>query len=488
MTPQTTRASSSTLLTTMAILLANYDAERDYLSNFEPFVIDLLKQWPAGEEARPKHICRALTDAYHLPRIPINTVTQLRDRVRHDGFLVADQIGRIYPNPEALAKVPSLGSVRTVFLEHFDMLADAIRSYAWEVHDCDWSSKETERALESFVEEFSVELAMARRAGEMKGDPTLKRGEELAVVHGFARRALERDEPMLDYLEEVVQASMLANVVYLQDLGTWKPSLEGLTVYIDTTVALRVLELTDDEVSEPAREMIDLLNAFEVPVRVFDHTLIEIQGVLEDVKRNLRNQTRGKTDLRQLAYQGQEVLSHALRRGWGPADIEQEIVNLKASLGRHGIAIAAPPMTDPRLRLDEGRLDEILLRFGLTESQRAKDRQSLMAIHQLRGGQSRTELGQAGAIFITSNDRLVKAGRLWFEEPDKTSAVPQCVTETSFTTQLWLRNPEGRPNVARKFLVAGSFAALNPSPEPWVRYLDRIAQRRDRDEITEEQI
>jgi hypothetical protein len=36
--------------------------------------------------------------------------------------------------------------------------------------------------------------------------------------------------------------------------------------------------------------------------------------------------------------------------------------------------------------------------------------------------------------------------------------------------------------------VAESFVALNPSPELWERYLDRIAQRRDRDEITEELI
>ena len=213
---------------------------------------------------------------------------------------------------------------------------------------------------------------------------------------------------------------------------------------------------------------------------------LQVQELGHDQMETLRCQTRGKTDLRQLAYQGQEVLSHALRRGWGPADIEEVIVNLKASLGRHGIAIAATPMTDPRLRLDEGLLDEILLRFGFSEGQRAKDRESLMAIHQLRGGQSRTELGQAGAIFITSNDRLVKAGPALVRRRRQTSAVPQCVPETSFTTQLWLRNPEGRPNVARKFLVAESFAALNPSPELWERYLDRIAQRRDRDEINEE--
>jgi hypothetical protein len=481
---------SSNLLSTMAILLANYDAARDYLSNFEPFVIDRLKHWPPGEEARPKKICLALTEAYHLPRIPINTVTQLRDRARRDGYLVADYGGKLYPNPEALEEVPSLGSGRTVFLDHFDHLAESIQVYASSVHDRPWTRDEAEGALERFVEEFSVELALAKREGGMEGegDPTLSRNEALAVVHGFARRALEEDERSLDYLEEVVQASMLANVIYLQDLASWKPSLDRLVAFLDTTVAFRLLGLTDEEVSEAARQMVDLLAEFKVPVRIFEHTLAEIVGVLRGVQSNLRADNRGQTDLDRLSHQGQEALVHALRCGWGPADVEEVIVDLKRRLARQNIAVAATPRPDPRLSLNESRLDEILTRLGFTPNQRAFDSQSLSAIHTVREGRGFTELGQARAIFITSNDRLVKAARLWFEEQGHGSIVPQCTTETSFTTQLWLRRPEGRPDIAHKFLVAESFAALNPSPELWGRYLDRIAQRREREEITEQQV
>jgi hypothetical protein len=482
--------STSSLLTTMAILLANYDAERDYLSNFEPFVLDRLKSWPVGEEARPKQLCQALSEAYHLPSIPINTVTELRDRVRRAGYLVADPIGRLYPNPDALAKVPNLISDRSEFLDHFDALAEAIVSYAWEVHNRAWTKAEAEAALERFVEEFSIELAMAKRAGDVDGSPTLSRNEALAVVHGFARRALEQREASLDYLEEVVRASMLANVIYLQDLGKWKPNLDHLVVYLDTTIAFRVLELTDEEVSEAARQLIDLLHEFSVPVQIFDHTLVEMQRVLEGVQTSLRTiNTKGKTNLEQLARQGQEVLAHAIRQGWGPADVEEVIAELKSRLGGQKIAIAATPKPDPKLALDERRLDEILRQLGFPrESQRVKDIQSLVAIHALRGGRSYTELGQARAIFVTSNDRLVKASNFWFDEQGRRSIVPQCTGEVSFTTQLWLRKPEERPNVARKFLIAESFAALNPEPELWERYLDRIAQRRNRREITDEQV
>lgn len=483
----TDKATETKLLTTIAILLANYDADRDYLSNFEPFVIDRLKVWPVGEEVRPKALSKALSAAYNLPRFPINTVIQLRDRALRRGFIRRDQIGRCYPNPRELKKVPSLTSRKTVFLDHFDRLAEAICTYATEVLDCQWEAADAERALESFTDVFSVEMAMAKRTGGLEPEPE-RRGEKLTVMHGFVRRALETDQQSLDYLEEVVQASMLANVVYLQDLGTWKPDLGRLVIYLDTTVAFRVLGLTDEEVSEAAKEMVDLMRDFDLPVRIFDHTLAEMIGVLRGVRDYLREDHRGLTNLQLIPRRGMEVLSHALSSGWGPADAEELALELEKRLGDLAIAVAGTPRPNARLRIDERGLDRRLEEARFTPGQRLRDIESLVGVHVLRDGRSASELGQARALFVTSNELLVKAARGWFREAGKDGGVPHCMTETSFTTQLWLRRPKGRPDVARKFLVAESYAALFPRPDLWERYLDRIAQRREREEISEQQV
>jgi hypothetical protein len=233
-----------------------------------------------------------------LPRIPINTVTELRERAFRAGYLRRGRALGLYPNPRKLADVKSLASKESVFLEHFERLTEEIRLYATDVHDLTWGPAESEEALESFAQAFSVELAMARRTGGFDDDvPVRRRREELSVMHDFARKALEEDRQSLDYLEEVVQASMLTNVVYLQDLGTQKPSLGDLVVYFDTTVAFRALALTDEEVSEAALEMIELLREFDVPVRVFEHTFDEMRGVLGGVRECLREDGRGRTNL-----------------------------------------------------------------------------------------------------------------------------------------------------------------------------------------------
>jgi len=330
---------------------------------------------------------------------------------------------------------------------------------------------------------------MARRNGGLDNVGVERRREELTVMHGFARRALEDDRRCLDYLEEVVQASMLTNVLYLQDLGTWRPNLKDLVVYFDTTVAFRALAMTDDEVSEAAQEMVELLSEFDVPIRVFEHTFDEMRGVLRGVRECLREQGRARTNLDLIPRQGFEVLNYALRAGWGPADAEEVALELEARLASLCVAVAAAPRSSPHQRVDERRLDQLLAERKFSERQRSRDIDSLRAIDVLREGRrSATDLGKARAIFITSNEALVKASRQWLGERGREGGVPHCVTETSFTTQLWLRQPAGRPDVALKFLAAGSHAALTPSPQLWEQYLDRIAQRRDRAQITEQQV
>jgi hypothetical protein len=480
---------SDSLLTTMAILLANYDVERDYLSNFEPFVIDRLKAWEKGEEVRSKKLSERLSESSHLPEIPINTVTDLRERALRDGYLTEDKSRKLYPNFDKLAAVPSLAAGETEFLAHFNKVADSIQAYAREVHQLEWTTGETEEALEKFVEEFSVELAMAKRTGGVKDRPGLRRPEALAVVHAFARQALTRDPSSLAYLEEIVRASMLANVLYFQDLGNWQPKLDHVVVYLDTTVAFRALGLTDPEVSEAAQQMLDLLHGFKVPVQIFDHTVVEMQGVLEGVQHSLRTiRTKGRPELDKIARQGQEVLVHALRQKWSAADIEDIIANLESRLAEQNLAVAVPPPRDQKLTLKEARLEEILTGFGFKENQRIKDIDSLSAIHSLRKGRPCNDLGEAKAIFVTSNEGLVRASNWWFGEQGKRSRVPQCISEISLTTQLWLRKPEERPEIARKFLIAESFAALNPAPDLWERYLDRIAMRQEHGDITDEQV
>jgi hypothetical protein len=96
---------SSSLITTLAIVRANYDARRDYLSNFEPFVVDGLKRWN-GRPVEPATLRDSLCRDFSLPEMPINTAKQLIERAASGGFLRYGD-DAYYPEPQALDAVPS---------------------------------------------------------------------------------------------------------------------------------------------------------------------------------------------------------------------------------------------------------------------------------------------------------------------------------------------------------------------------------------------
>ncbi|MGH2974685.1 MAG: hypothetical protein ACRDLL_07450 [Solirubrobacterales bacterium] len=469
----------SSLISTMAILLANYDERRDYLSNFEPFILDRLKAWPEGQPVRPKTLAESMGAAFTLPSIPINTVTGLRDRARTAGYLTQGKSdGKDYPNREALAAVPEIAPHRTETLAHFNSLTDSVQSYAAEAFEIDWSIEQAETALEGFMEEFGVEMAMARHEGAV-GGASRASDEALVVVHSFARRAVERDPAQLQYLEEMVKGSMLTNVIYFQDLGSWSPTLDKLVVFLDTPFVLRVLGIQPDEVTTAALELMHMLAEFKVPIRIFDHTVEEVLGVLEAVKHSLTRARRNEFDSQTVSAIHRESIEHLLQHGWGAGDVQEIISDIDARLQALGVVSQSTPSYTRRLAVDETRFENELEAVGYTqEHQILKDVRSLTAIHRLREGRPCRDLAKAPGIFLTSNWRLVHASDRFFREAGHQSAIPQCISDVSLTTQLWLRKPGEDRHIPRKVLMAESYAALNPSADLWSRYLKKIAKRK----------
>jgi hypothetical protein len=478
----------SSLLTTMAILLANYDEQKDYLSNFEPFVLDRLKAWPDSEAVRSKALAERLSEAFCLPGIPINTVSLLRDRAKSGGYLRKGADGKDYPDRKALDKVSEIAPGRTEALSHFNALADSVRAYASEIFDVEWSEKEVEEALQRFAEEFGVEMAMARHNGGLSGAPDID-DETMVVVHSFARAAVEREPDHARYLDELVKGSMLANVIYFQDLGTWTPQVDRLVAYLDTPFVLRLLEVEPEEVAAAALELTELLADFEIPLRLFEHTVEEVIGVLEAVKHSLTRARRDEFNPQTVSAIHRESIEHLLRRGWGAGDIQSIISELDDRLKALGATIESTPPYSRELGLDERRFEKLLEQYGYRqEHQIVKDVRSLAGIFRLRKGQVCRDLSKTPAILLTSNGRLVRASTRFFEETGHGSPVAHCVSDLSLTTQLWLRRPSVHPAITYKLLMAESYAALQPSAELWSRYLKKIAMQKDKGAIDDRQV
>jgi len=483
------KGSSNRLLTTMAIVRSNAETDRDYISNFEPFATDCLKSWPAGEAIEPEALSEAICAGWGIPSLPTAVgKILLRRAEERDEVLRLER--ELFPNVEKLSSVPELAVDKNLMLSGMKALEQAVVAYAREVHGLSWSIAEAANGLERLADEFGADLALARHQGGLD-DANLNDDETLSVVYGFARSAIESNPTHFAYLEELVQGTMLVNAVYFPDVGHVSNRLKVLRVYLDTTPILRALDLADEAVCRATRQMLSLLREdFKVPLFVFHHTVDEIDGVLDGVAGTLRRGTRGASMQAGVGGRNREAIDSLVRRGATAGEIEALRSQLEKRMLDLGIHITEAPSHVEKEHIDEGNFDEVLDEVVSYRSKgpREKDLKSLTAIDRLRASTRPRDLSQANSLFVTANSKLVQASREFFGLEDRAALVPHAMHETALTAQLWVRAPHPPPDLPRHLLVADCYAALNPKPELWERWVQHIVRLQERGEVSDEQV
>lgn len=177
------RAKVSRLLTTMAIVRANADANRDYISNFEPFATDYLKSLPPDQEVRPEALSAGICEKWGVPSLPSAVGKILISRAEDREELVRVDRG-LYPNKGRLADIPGITGEKTTMLAGMNALADKVVQYATEIHGLSWSREDAATALGRLTEEFGAELAVATQ------DVVPARRAELRAVDGRGSRVV----------------------------------------------------------------------------------------------------------------------------------------------------------------------------------------------------------------------------------------------------------------------------------------------------------
>ena len=481
---------SSRLLTTMAVVRANADQGRDYIALFEPMAADRLKSWSESNPVEPEALARAICDEWGVPSFPANVAKVLLGRAEKKGEVVRVASDRkLYPCPEVLGTSRDVSERKQEMLARMNALSSAVVRYARDVHAFEWTNDEASDALERLAEEFGAELAVARRRGTLH-EPGGLDSQPLAVAHGFARWALDEQPANFDHLVAMVQGTMLLNTIYFQDVGHISNRLKVLRVYLDTPVILRALGLGPEPVCDATRELLQLLREFRVSMFVFPHTLDEIGGVLDGVAGSLRRGRRGALAQAGIGGRNREAIDALVKKGVSAGEVDNMNAELEARLNALRIGREETPPHPERGQVDESRFDEVLTEVVGYKSRGPleKDLRSLAAVDRLRRNERPRDLANTSALFVTSNTALVRAAKQFFEEADRGAPVPHAMHEIGLTAQLWVRAPHPPPDLPRKLLIADCFAALNPGPELWERWVGHIVRLEDRGDISEEQV
>jgi hypothetical protein len=466
-------------ISALAVIKVNWDDDKDYIANFVPLVAHCLRHGSQDEISLSE--TQALIEETFGLRIPQGPLQTILGRMAREG-LVRRRHGVYLRVADALEEI-DLGSTREDVLRQHAHLVALLVDFAAR-HGREWEEEQAEQALLSYVEALAEPILGAVVEGEPIVNLPRIDATGSVLTSQFVLSLCEKEPLAFEYLVTIVKGTMLANVLFWPvAFAGGRTRLSEIEILLDTPIVLRGLGYAEAPYREPAEELLGMLVKEGAKLRIFEHTLHEVEGVLDGAAATYRTGT-------QRDHIPGDVVDFFASEQMGRSDVELAIASLRDRLEQHHIEVVQPPEHSEEDTISERDLETTLkegVHYG-RHGTMVKDLKSLTAIYRMRDGEVRRHIESCDAVMVTSNNTLAHVSKVFFAEHFGTRSVPLCMTDYALAALAWLMNPAQAPDLPRRQIVAISYAALNPPEEVWRKYLAEIRRLHERGELTEEQV
>ena len=456
-----------TLLTSLAMLSANWEAGRSHVDWFVPFVAEALRDTKPGQGVTPTEV-RAYVAAEFGFDMPAAAVQTVLGRAKRLGYCKKSR--HIFKAVHHALPQESLAKERQKHRREIDALVDRFKRYAYDHHDIDLDDTAAEVELLNLVQEWSLPiLSSAMRGKELTPTEVQADGTLRYVVADFVVATWRRDPEGAGYLEALVKGNMIRSAMYV-DLGRIEQRFTGMYAYLDTPFLLEVLGLLGKEREDAALELIHLARDLGVNLACFGETLSELRGVIHRQADSARPRRGSRRSASVLPFQASS------------AQLDRLATRLDRSLRDLGVQVVDRPDWERQDNEIEHALREELAWYS-KEASIDHDVVCLVSVYRLRSRRKHPRIEDCQAIFITTNEPLVAASRRVVDGGDCSNA-PVAMLGHEFATLLWLKKPTNAPSLPMKQVIADCYAALDPSDALWTRYLEEIEELSKAGEVT----
>ena len=429
----------------------------DYLDYLRPFVLEVLRDLIPGPVSETQ-VCDGIRDAFGL-YIPSRVVLIVLKRIVRSGLLKREE-----KEFHFIADIPNTGmaTARATAQRHIESVIRGFMAFSRTTPLPIAEEEVAIRSLVGFLNKFSIDCLRTYLRGTTL--PKVKSEDrELLVVSKFVE-ALARENPeRFESFIVLVKGHMLANALLCPDLAALPKSFARLDLYLDTPVVIRALGLEGDSRRQAAQELLELVRGLNGTFCIFLHTRDEIEKVI-----------KGAADhLDQPAGRG-AIVTEMRRQQKTRSDLYILAAHLDDQLTALNIAVRRTPRYARAFQIDELAFEEALGDEVAYFNPRAKeyDINSVRSIYELRKGMSPRTLEKARAVLVTSNSGFARAAFRYGREIEESRVVSTVVTDFSVANIAWLKAPLGAPDLPAKEVLAYCFAAMQPSPQLWQKFVD----------------
>lgn len=457
-------------LVSYAILSVNYSEKNNFLTNFEPFILEIIKK------TNPEHISRedlqsGMKEEFGL-EIPTSIIKIICRNLWNKGYLFSVKIHEFSdkyfykPNFEKIDSI-DLISKSDEIVKKFDTLVISFREFIVnnfeEYDEIDLSNEKLTEKIDFFIKENNVNLVL-----DTKFSDKHEKDYDNYLVASFVQYIYENDKKNYTTFLNIVKGNMLSEALYYNSSGNFEKKFTGSKFYFDTSFIMYAMGYSGAERQLPCKELLDLLKANEAELFCFERNITEVIGILTWSKHHLNS---GKDS--------HNTISYFREKGIKEEDIDLIISDLENSIeSQLGIIVS------PDIDYDHEDYSNVIDYNGFLEFLSKNisynkdvsldnDVEAVGSIMRLRKRKQPTNIEDCGAIFVTTNNTLAKKTKEYFIS-QKNIGIPPVLTDSVITNLVWLKNPQLHPNLPSLKLVADCLAAVNPSDRLWNKYIDKL--------------
>lgn len=348
------------------------------------------------------------------------------------------------------------------------------------------NSEQAEQRLISFLE---LTFGTSVLEGEVEGAKRFSSTKD-RVLGKYLEHVATEDSDDYDIIRRLAQGMVVRQVVLYPGVEEKLPPLRGLVVYLDSTVICKLAGFDTPQEQAYVTQAVRVLKHAGVSIRVFDATISEIQGILQNVMNNWGKPVSG---LGPKAYSLQMP-----KNGFTRSDVNLWRNDTESKIrSQTNIRMDCTPQRETQYVLDERKLEERLRdkdnKEGPGISARVRhDVNCIAGILTIRAGKtSRQSIAKAKALFVSDSPRTIANVNKWWRQDEGRDDIPPIFSLTALANYAWLRDPQGQETgealIDTSLLLACSTALL-PTDAMWSHFTERLRSHVSDGSISKENV
>lgn len=459
-------------LTSLAILKVDIgEHHRNYLDYLGPFVLNILTV-RKPEVVTDEIIADLLGSQFGL-KVPIKGIQHLLRHMVRQGHLKKES--EVY-FPTGTCPDVDLSAKQQEAAAQIQRVYTALCRFAPTVQpDFVWLDSDAAKAIVGFLGHFAVDCLRTYVFNTALPHVPESAPKDIYIVSRFLQNAHEHERFLFEDFIVLVKGQMYANALTCPDLQSLSQKFDRVTFYLDTPLVLNLLGLQGEGRKQAALELIALVRELRGSLAVFEHTVMEIKGVIHYSADHLDDTRITNLVLREIRSGGLSL-----------ADLIIFMDQLENRLGDNHIAIHPTPPYVYDVQIDqqafEAALEEEIRYHGDHALQ--YDINSIRSIYVRRRGRTPVRLEDCMAVLVTPNSAFAKVAFEQGRTHNSSREVSTVVTDYSLANVAWLKAPMKRPDLPEKETLALCYAALEPSKELFQKYVKTMDELREQNQIS----